>query len=276
MKRVLLVLCGLTLTLATLLSTRPARAQGAVDTAARETWSVGAERPFAASTVDFGYVYLRPRLSLGYGRPHAEWVGVDLNPIFQNTGLGAYGGLRASLPFADLRVGVRGFYAFQRSYLTPQDSYSRLDLETTNGGHAAYATYEAEITAGTRLGPGEVGFVASASSVEGVPRGQYVFEETLHAIVDPPWVLRARVGYSFFVFPNLGRASLGPAFEALYVPSRTATTLRAGLLLRIVVSRSVEVRGSFVPAVVSPDSIGIVGGDFSELGLRYRWATEGG
>jgi hypothetical protein len=259
----------------TLFAARGAWAQGAVDTAARERWGQGDARPFAASTVDFGYIYLRPRLSLGYGRPHADWVGVDLNPIFQGSGLGAYGGIRASLPFLDLRLGVRGFYSFERSFLAAQDSYSRLDLETTNGGHAQYATYEAEATSGFEIGPGELGLVASASSVEGVRAGSYVFEEALHVIVKPPWVFRGRVGYSFYMFPSLGRASIGPAVEALYVPDRRATTIRAGLLLRIVITRAIEIRGSFVPAIVSPDTIGIVGGDFTELGLRYRWATEG-
>jgi hypothetical protein len=34
------------------------------------------------------------------------------------------------------------------------------------------------------------------------------------------------------------------------------------------------VRGSFIATVVSPDRIGLRGGDFTELGLRYRWASE--
>jgi hypothetical protein len=50
--------------------------------------------------------------------------------------------------------------------------------------------------------------------------------------------------------------------------------VRAGPLLRFVLSRRVELRGSFVLPLVSPDSIGIVGGDFAELGVRYRWASE--
>jgi hypothetical protein len=29
-----------------------------------------------------------------------------------------------------------------------------------------------------------------------------------------------------------------------------------------------------VDAVVSPDHIGLIGGDLTELGFRYRWATE--
>ena len=189
--------------------------------------------------------------------------------------MGAYARLRAALPFLDLRVGARGFYAFDHSFLPTQASYTRLDLETTNGGHAEYITYEAELTAGATLGPGELGALGSVSLITGVPSGMEVFEETLRVIAKPPWVFRGRIGYSFFVLPSLGRASVGPALEALYVPARDAVTLRAGLLVRFVLSRAIEVRGTFVPSVLSPDSIGIVGGDFTELGLRYRWAAGG-
>jgi hypothetical protein len=35
-----------------------------------------------------------------------------------------------------------------------------------------------------------------------------------------------------------------------------------------------EAIGLLVLPVVSPDHIGLAGGDFGELGLRYRWATE--
>jgi hypothetical protein len=44
--------------------------------------------------------------------------------------------------------------------------------------------------------------------------------------------------------------------------------------MRMQLSRRVEVRGSFIATVVSPDRIGRVGGDFTELGVRYRWASE--
>jgi hypothetical protein len=61
----------------------------------------------------------------------------------------------------------------------------------------------------------------------------------------------------------------------LGVPARSdALTVRAGLLVRFVLSRRIEVRGSFVPTIISPDTIGLAGSDFTELGLRYRWASE--
>src|SRR5436190_10279915 len=69
------------------------------------SWATLPPRQFVATTVDVGFVYLRPRLSLGYGRPFTEWIGVDANPIASQNGLGVYGGLRLEIPHLDLRFG---------------------------------------------------------------------------------------------------------------------------------------------------------------------------
>jgi hypothetical protein len=39
------------------------------------------------------------------------------------------------------------------------------------------------------------------------------------------------------------------------------------------ISEHLEALLSIVIPVVSPDTIGIAGGDIAEFGLRYRWAT---
>jgi hypothetical protein len=173
-----------------------------------------------------------------------------------------------------MRVGVRGFYAFEHSYLAPTSSYERIDLETTSGGHASYLTYEGELTANAPLGPGEASLVGSLSSIRGVPEGMYVFEETLRVIAKPPLVWRLRGAYGLFPFPSLGRHTIAPVVDVLGVPGRDALIVRAGITLRVLLSRALEVRGTFVPTIASPDRIGLPGSDFTELGLRWRWATE--
>jgi hypothetical protein len=245
-----------------------------VDPQLRRSWNEGSPRYFLATTVDVGYLYLRPRASLGYGLPHAQWVGVEANPIAQSSGLGMYGGVRGVVPYLDLRIGARGFYAFEHSYLAPAASYDRLGLETTNGGHASMVTYEGELTATVPLGPGEVSGVGSLSSIRGVPSDMYVFEEVLRVIAKPPLVWRARGGYSFFLTSGLGRQSIGPVVDVLGVPGRDAIIVRAGIVTRVMLSRNLEVRGTFVPTIASPDRIGLAGSDFTELGLRWRWATD--
>jgi hypothetical protein len=245
-----------------------------IDPTMARSWSVAPNRPFVSTTIDMGYVYARPRVSVGYGKPFTRWVGVDGNPIATSTGLGLYGGLRGVLPYLDLRVGARQFWAFTHTYLPPQESYHRIDLETRGDGKARYLTLEAEFDAALPLGPGSVLLRGSASHVLGVPEGMSVFEETLHVIVKPPFVWRARIGYALSFGPR-DQHSLGFVADLLDVPKRDdSRTIRVGPVLRFVLSRRVEVRGSFVATVVSPDRIGLVGGDFTELGVRYRWATE--
>jgi hypothetical protein len=227
-----------------------------------------------ATTVDFGVVYVRPRVSFGYGRPFTQWVGVDVNGLAQTSGLGAYSGLRLEIPHLDLRVGPRFFSSFSHTYLPLQDSYDRIDLEREVSTPARTLTWETELDLNADVGPGRLLLRGSASYVTGVPKGERVFEETLHIIVDPPLVWRARLAYTF-TFGSRRQHAFGPALDVLDVPKRDdSKTLRAGPILRLQLSRRVEVRGSFIVTFLSPDHLGLVGGDFTELGLRYRWASE--
>ena len=197
-----------------------------------------------------------------------------MNPIVSGAGFGAYGGLRVALPRFDLRVGPRYFFSFNRQFLNPQASYNGRDLDSTEGSPARIITYEAEIEASLPAGPGDIVALGSASYVTNVPAGQLVFEEALHVIVAPPLVWRARAGY-VIRFGTARQHSVGLVAEILDVPKREdSRTIRVGPIVRIVLSRRVEVRGSFVPTLISPDSLGLIGGDFTELGFRYRWATE--
>jgi hypothetical protein len=245
-----------------------------IDPKMARSWGTLPARAFVATTIDFGFVYVRPRVSLGYGRPFTQWVGVDANVLAQTAGLGAYGGLRVEIPHLDWRIGPRFFRSFSRTYLLPQDSYERIDLERDITNPASTLTWETELDLNAQLGPGRILLRGSASYVTGVPEGHRVFEETLHIIVEPPLVWRTRLAYTF-TFGSRSQHSFGPAIDFLDVPKRDdSRTLRAGPILRLALSRRVEVRGSFIVTLLSPDHIGLVGGDFTELGLRYRWASE--
>ena len=245
-----------------------------IDPRMARSWGTLPPRAFVATTVDVGFVYLRPRLSLGYGRPFTEWVGFDANPIASQAGLGAYAGLRVEIPHLDFRFGPRYFSSFEHTYLATQRNYSRLDLEKASGPASRTLTLEAELDLTFDIGPGRLLLRGSGSYVSGVPDGDSAFEETLHIIVDPPLVWRARLAY-VFKFGARNQHSLGPAIDLLDVPKRDdSRTIRVGPILRLQLSRRVDVRGSFIFTVVSPDRIGLAGGDFTELGVRYRWASE--
>jgi hypothetical protein len=238
------------------------------------SWGALPARTFVSTTIDVGFVYARPRLAVGYGRPFTSWIGVEANPIVTSSVLAGYAGVRLELPYVGLRVGPRYSFPFSHSYLADETHYTRLELETGNGTRATAVTYEAELDLAIPVGPGDIVGRGSVSYVTGVPDGENVFEETLHVIVRPPWVWRGRLGYAFR-FGAYKQHSLGLIAEVLDVPRRDdSITLRVGPIVRFVLSRRVELRASFVVPVVSPDSIGIIGGDFAELGVRYRWATE--
>lgn len=245
-----------------------------VSTHSRRTWNEGQPRAFLATTLDVGWVYVRPRASFGWGKPFNTWFGLDVNPVFAGQGMAFYGGLRLALPRFDIRVGPRYLFAFNREYLKPQDSYDRMDLSSTAGDPARIVTYEAEAEFSIPAGPGDFIGLASGSYVTNIPDGMYVFEETLRIVVNPPWVWRARAGY-VLRFGSYDQHSIGLVVDGLDVPKREdSKTVRFGPLVRILLSRHVEVRGSFVPTIYSQDKLGIIGGDFTELGFRYRWATE--
>lgn len=245
-----------------------------IDPSMRRSWNEGAPRGFAAAQVDVGYLYFRPRAIVGYGVPFHEWLGLEVSPIVINTSFGAYAGARFAVPFVDLRAGLRQVWAFQHGFITPKPSVERLEIEASDRGKASYLSLELELNLTVPAGPGEFFANVNLSSVESVPAEYWVFEETLRVVVDPPWVSRLRYGY-VFRFGAHDQYSIGPAVDVLVVPERDdALTVRVGPLMSLALSRHWDVRGSFVTTVWSPDKLGLPGSDFTELGLRYRFATQ--
>lgn len=243
-----------------------------IDRNLSRSWELGGPRPFFSTVVDLGYLYVRPRVQVGYGKPFHKWIGVEANPSMSANSAGAYAGLRLDLPNFDLRLGGRQTYSFQRSYQLPKAEYDRYDLESTALPRTFLTTLETEANFSIPAGPGAVIGLASVSYVAGVPKGQIVYEETLRVVVQPPWVVRGRLGY-MFGFGEHRQASIGPAVDFIEVPERGSQVVRVGVLTRFVLSRSFEIRGTFMPRVFSQDELGLLESDFTELGLRWRWAT---
>jgi hypothetical protein len=245
-----------------------------MDVNMRRSWEERPPRWFTAAMIDLGWVYLRPRVSFGYGRPFSKWIGVDVNPAISSNAFGLYGGVRVNLPRLNWRAGVRYTWSLYRTYLDEQLSYDRLDFDLATNPRTKMATFETELEGTLPLGPGDLLGLASLSYVTNVPEGQVAFEETLRVMVDPPLVWRVRGGYALR-WGTKRQHSAGLVVDVLDVPARDdSLTLRVGPVVRIVLSRRVEVRGSFVVTAVSPDNLGLAGSDFTEIGLRYRWATE--
>jgi hypothetical protein len=57
------------------------------------------------------------------------------------------------------------------------------------------------------------------------------------------------------------------------VTDREETVLRAGVIARIFMSPALEARGTFLPAIATPDPLGSRRGDAFLQRIRYHWAT---
>ena len=184
-------------------------------------WTLDPGRPFIALRADLGYLYFKPRFSFGYGKPFTLWGGLDVVPFVTPDTAGGYGGLRLQLDWFEIRAGARFVHAFSRQYLTPQPTYSIVDLAENTGHPSDYLALEVEASAAIPAGPGDILALATVSSIQFVPAGYNVFDETLHVVVSPPAVYRQRLGYSLI----LGReriARLGLVGEVIEM-SPTAT-----------------------------------------------------
>ncbi|MEO0321816.1 MAG: hypothetical protein AAF447_02585 [Myxococcota bacterium] len=259
-------------------------------------WSLGRTRGFLAGAFDVGFIYARPRFSAGWGRPHDDWVGVDVNPLLTPNSAGAYGGLRARYGVFDLRVGTRYGVANAGSYLSgPRqgevDEYTTREFAIRDGTVASYLSHEAELTLALPAGPGAFVSETSVTYVSRVPTedidddgdgnadrfgvDRRVYESTLKIIVDPPWVWRTRLGY-VFRFGPAGSLALGLVGELVGNPDRELVVFRAGATFRANINARLQLRMAYIPPVIARDNLGRRGGDFGLLSLRYRWATGAG
>ena len=234
-------------------------------------WSRGPARTFAATSIDVGYIYLRPRLFLGYGRPFWRAIAFEGGPEVSASYLSGFAGLRATLPFVNLRLGGRYVFAFQHYFLADQPKYDRLALESQAFTRAKYIAGEAELNGTLPVGFGALIATGNLTYITGVTKDLNVYEEVLRIIAKPPLVWRGRAGYAFRLGVE-GKVSVGIVAEALGSQGRDVT-IRAGIIASAALSDHVEVLGWLVPPIIGPDTIGIAGGDFGQLGLRYRAAT---
>jgi hypothetical protein len=156
--------------------------------------------------------------------------------------------------------------------LTPQNQYTLEDVEIQRGDTATYYTAEADIAGSLPVGPGDITLLLSGNMVFGVPEGQHLFLDAVRMVIEPPFLLRGRIGYPIR-FGNDPPVSWGPVVEVLYNPGRGATVVRGGVVLAVRLFDDLEILAALLPVIASPDSLGLEGADFAQLGLRWRWAT---
>ncbi len=237
-----------------------------------EPWSEERPRSFVAARIDAGFPFAQARLSGGYGKPHYTWGGVELGPLASPAAVAGFAGVRFEHPVIDIRSSLLYSVALSRSFLEPRNSYDRRDVDDRSGESARYPAWDSELRLTV---PVAFGAVISESELVWIPEqeGRFVYLDLLRVVAAPPWVARQRLGYEV---PSSSVRGLrfAPVGEVVWLPERDdALVVRAGLLIRFWLFRTLELRVDVLPVVASPDSLGALGGEPLRVALRWQWAS---
>jgi hypothetical protein len=235
-------------------------------------WQSKRATPFVSLATDAGFIYARPRLTLGYGAPFWSYVGLDAHWLTTNSFTQPYLGWRASLPFLDVQTGVRSVYPFDRQEMPHRDSHDESDIHLSEGGRRS--TYHAMDLDVTLLAPvlhGAV-FVNFHPFYVDASRNIDLYEEVSRAIIRPPFAIYNRTGY---VYDFGGRLHFkgGAMLEYVVTPGRPKNVTRAGPLLLCSFDKSLDGLFAFSAVVDSPDTLGVVHGTYAFIGVLHRMAT---
>jgi hypothetical protein len=234
-------------------------------------WQSSRHGWFVASASDVGFIYARPHLTLGWGAPFWQFVGLDAYALSTNSFASAYLGWRASLPFLDVQWGWRGVVPYNRRYLPPSDRHSAGDLARNDDAErSVYQVVELEITPLAPLLHG-VAFAELHPLWIDAPRDQHLYEEMLCAVVKPPFAMRTRLGY-LYAFDDAGNVKLGMMTEYIVTPGRPKNVTRLGPLFLLGLSQHAELLATVTLPVASPDDLGLYEGSYGFVGARLRWA----
>lgn len=230
----------------------------------RHTW-------FAASASDVGVIYARPHLTLGWGAPFWQFVGIDAYGIATNSFMAGYAGWRASLPWLDVQWGYRAVYPWDRRYLPKQTRYEPADLILREPDQrSTYGVIELELTPLAPLLHG-VAFAELHPMWILSPSDKNLYEEVMRAVIEPPFAMRTRLGY-LYGFGASKALKLGAMVEYLVTPGRPKNVTRVGPVLVLTVTQYLEVLFTTTVTVSSADQLGLYEGSYGFLGLRARWA----
>ncbi len=236
-------------------------------------WSRGEPRFFVSGRIDVGFLFLRPRFQFGYGRPHWSWLGFEINPTVSTNRIGGYFGAKADFPWVNFRIGSRYTFAFQQSFLTPQQSYNQHEIESLEGPSARYFSVEAQLELKVPLGWGDLRAEITGTYLPDVPDGYYVYENTLRLVAAPPWVWGVDAGYRISFGPR-NVFFIQPSAEVVHVVERDEVIVRVGARVGAQPWPDLEARMVVMPTVYGTDELGDQGGNTFLIGIRYRFATD--
>jgi len=234
-------------------------------------WDDDEDTFFTTVASDIGFIYLRPRVTLGYGSPYWKFVGIDTYFLATNSFVSPYVGWRASFPFLDALMGVRYVHAFDRRILPKQNEYDGDELDIEPGDtRSTYTAIDFELVLVAPLFHGGVFLTAHPVWVD-APSDVRIYEEVLRVVMDPPFALGLRGGY-VYGFGESQDVKAGFLLEHVIMPGRPANVVRAGPAVLIGLSKHFDFLFAFSPVLTSPDSLGILHGTYAYVGFLHRFS----
>ncbi|MDB4976604.1 MAG: hypothetical protein JWN48_4945 [Myxococcaceae bacterium] len=246
---------------------RDESAHSAAPMSAREYWSSGRPRPFAAVVLDAG-ASVRGRLMLGYGKPHWTWAGLELEAASTSDTAITAARARIALVVADVALAFRRTSAYRRTWVEREQSYSDADLK--GRPRASYRSLDLDVWGLIPAGSGLVQWELETVRLYGIPRNADVYEEWLRAPVRPPWTTAARLAYAYTFWH--GRASAGAMGEWLWLGGRGAL-YRLGPLLSYAFTPHWEATLLLTTPVSSPDQLSFFSGLYGTIRVRWKFAS---
>ena len=234
-------------------------------------WQSSRATPFASVATDLGFIYFRPRMTLGYGAPFWSFVGLDAYWMTTNSFTAPYLGWRASLPFLDAMIGARRTIPFNRRFLPKSDSHLGDDIELREGDiRSAYNAIDFEVAGYAPIAHGTL-FLSVHPVWVDAPNDVQLYEEVLRAVIDPPFALGLRSGW-LYGFGEQQALKVGGMLEYVALPGRPAGVWRSGPVVLMTFSKTLEGLFAFSVVLSSPDELGIFHGTYAFLGILHRFA----
>lgn len=233
-----------------------------------DDWSQGKSRLFAAFGASAGSL-ARTDLTVGYGKPHWTWVGVEADG--QTTADMAMTRVRARLALvvADLAVGWGRVWSYKHTTLPEQASYASLTYADRPEAH--YRTLQLWLMGLLPAPHGYLDWQLEALRIYGGSVERAVYDEQLRAVVFAPWALAGRLGYAFQFADKKG--AIGVLAEGLWPGERDDYLARIGPMFSWMISPRLDVGGVVTMTVHSPDRLNVYEHLWGSLRVRYRTAT---
>jgi hypothetical protein len=205
---------------------------------------------------------------LGYGKPHWTWAGFEGEGV--TTPEAGFTTVRAriALLIADVAVAYRRTWAYRRSFLDRERSYSEADLR--GGPKAAYHSLDMWAWGLLPVGQGFFDWEFEALRLYGLKRGVDVYEEWLRTPIRPPWATVCRLGYAHLFLDK--RLAVGAMGEWVW-PGPTGSVFRAGPLVSWAFGPHWDFSMLLTAIVHGPDHISFFSGMWGTLRVRFKFAT---